>query len=450
MVDRGVRRVDERRAARSRTSCTATAGASTPGHRIRIEIAQDDDPYLRGVDASPRHHVTHVTLAMPVRETPATRARRAPPRSGRPRRVQAVHGPDRPHGGPLALGSCNPPQQASDRSRSAPRTPTVRPPTSRARCDSTRPGDPATSADEADVRSPCGHRRPQAERPLRLHGRAAGDRDPADHGSRERPDENEPGTAQDTTSRSPSRAARPPRRRSAHCAVTTTADAIIPGAVREGARSTGSSERSRSSTAARMAPPETARTRCSRTRASSPVGGPGFPAFRRETELPVCARVAAVRGFLVAAGIAIALLAGAGVRQPSARELEVQLLGAQPGAGLPVQLLQRRDAARRRPHAERGRRQGDHRAGQVRRLGGPPAEAADAASCRAPTRRRRRARRRHLDSDDPASAGGLSADRDDARLLQRTKTSGSRRASTRPASTGTTTMHGSPRADTWS
>ena len=49
LVDRGPRRVSYGRAARparSPTSCTAMAGAS-PGHRVRIEIAQDDDPFVQ-------------------------------------------------------------------------------------------------------------------------------------------------------------------------------------------------------------------------------------------------------------------------------------------------------------------------------------------------------------------------------------------------------------------
>jgi dienelactone hydrolase len=117
MVDRGVRRV---------TSATGPVTYELhgngwrfpPGHKIRIEIAQDDGPYIKPSNVPSSATITHVTLRMPVREeTPYAR-----PRGATPLRVPLVPAykpctgiPTSQHGQPLVFGSCTLPQLRSNR-----------------------------------------------------------------------------------------------------------------------------------------------------------------------------------------------------------------------------------------------------------------------------------------------------------------------------------------------
>jgi predicted acyl esterase len=68
MVDRGVRRVEQP----SGTLVYQLHGNGwrfPAGHRIQIEIAQDDDPYLRASNVASSATLTGVRLRVPVRET---------------------------------------------------------------------------------------------------------------------------------------------------------------------------------------------------------------------------------------------------------------------------------------------------------------------------------------------------------------------------------------------
>jgi uncharacterized repeat protein (TIGR01451 family) len=67
MVDRGARRVDVPSGTVS-YELHGNGWRFDPGHRIRIEIAQDDDPYLKASNVSSSATLTGVHLAIPVRE----------------------------------------------------------------------------------------------------------------------------------------------------------------------------------------------------------------------------------------------------------------------------------------------------------------------------------------------------------------------------------------------
>jgi hypothetical protein len=149
MIDRGVRRV------------TAPSGTVTyqlqgngwrfgPGHSVRIEIAQDDDPYLKASNVPSSATLTGVTLEIPVRETQAAAHPR--PGGGTPLRVALVpaylgcSAPTSQHAPPLALGSCSPPERESSQLT----TGTIGQQNAFARL-KVQVGDPTTTADEADV-----------------------------------------------------------------------------------------------------------------------------------------------------------------------------------------------------------------------------------------------------------------------------------------------------------
>lgn len=238
MVDRGIRRV------------TAPNGTVTyelhgngwrfhAGHKIRIEIAQDDDPYAKSSSLASSTTITGVTLVIPTVED----AGYARPRGATPLRAalaiayQPCTSPNRGHGGPLAVGSCNPPQQASDQltvgtlDANGQATNGV----GSVRFD-VKPGDPDTTADEADVAiavSMTDVRNKtdlsdytgelQATETLRMTDRQNG------------LNEDEPATTQDTSFPVgvPCTATAATTIGST-CSVATTADAIAPGAVREG------------------------------------------------------------------------------------------------------------------------------------------------------------------------------------------------------------------------
>jgi predicted acyl esterase len=69
MVDRGVRRVPS--ANETTVFDLHGNGWQFPaGHRIRIELAQDDDPYIKQSTQPSSLTLTHLTLRIPVRETP--------------------------------------------------------------------------------------------------------------------------------------------------------------------------------------------------------------------------------------------------------------------------------------------------------------------------------------------------------------------------------------------
>jgi dienelactone hydrolase len=117
LVDRGVRRV------------TAGSGTATyqlhgqayrfeGGHRIRIEIAQDDDPFLKASNVSSSATITHVGLSIPTRERTMGYPR---PQAGANFRVPLTiaYKPcttlsNREHAPPLNSPSCNPAVQESN------------------------------------------------------------------------------------------------------------------------------------------------------------------------------------------------------------------------------------------------------------------------------------------------------------------------------------------------
>jgi dienelactone hydrolase len=115
MVDRGIRRVTE-------ASGTVTyelhgnGWRFHTGHKIRIEIAQDDDPYARASSVASGATITGVMLQIPTVEDVGFPR----PKGATPLRVplaiayEQCSSPNRTHGAPLAVGSCSPPQQASD------------------------------------------------------------------------------------------------------------------------------------------------------------------------------------------------------------------------------------------------------------------------------------------------------------------------------------------------
>jgi hypothetical protein len=86
------------------------------GHKIRIEITQDDSPYAKASSLASTTTITGVTLQIPTVEN----AGYARPRGATPLRVpltiayRACTSPNRTHGAPLSFGSCAIPQQASD------------------------------------------------------------------------------------------------------------------------------------------------------------------------------------------------------------------------------------------------------------------------------------------------------------------------------------------------
>jgi dienelactone hydrolase len=240
MVDRGVRRT----APASGTVTYELHGNGWrfhAGHRVRIEIAQDDDPYLKASTVASSATISGVTLRIPtVENAPYPR-----PKGATPIIVSLVpaykqcSSPNSTHGAPLAAPSCNPPVLASAfltvgtpdaNGKAAKSAGTVRL--------DTIVGNPSTPADEADVRIAMNLsdvRRQsdledytgelQANPTLRITDKQNG------------PSGSDPGTTgdlafpvivpcsgtADTTV-------------GATCAITTTADSVLPGVVKEGAR----------------------------------------------------------------------------------------------------------------------------------------------------------------------------------------------------------------------
>jgi hypothetical protein len=143
MVDRGTRRV------------TAPSGTVTyelhgngwrfpAGHKVRIEVAQDDDPYLKSSSIASSATLTHVRLDIPVHES-----------YSRPQSAPSIHtalvpvfqpcvaGGNGSHSPPFAVGSCSPPQtlgtaHIGSQGAGAAQLDVV-------------PGDPSTATDEADI-----------------------------------------------------------------------------------------------------------------------------------------------------------------------------------------------------------------------------------------------------------------------------------------------------------
>ena len=240
MVDRGVRRVEN--ASGTVTYELHGNGWRFPaGHRVRIEIAQDDDPFLRASTVPSVTTISHVTLRIPVREETAYPR----PRGATPLRVPLVvaykpcTAPNRAHAAPLAFDSCSPPQQSSAQL-------TVGTPDANGQAPhlvgsiryAVQPGDPATTADEAnvviDVKIDDVRRRSDladytgevlANHTLRITDRHNGS------------GQNEPGTMveHDFPVLTPCHGTADPAR-GADCSVTTTANSIVPGAIKEGKR----------------------------------------------------------------------------------------------------------------------------------------------------------------------------------------------------------------------
>ena len=124
MVDRGVRRVTD-------PSGTVTyelhgnGWRFHAGHKIRIEIAQDDDPYVKASNVASSATLTHVHLNVPVREPSYPR-----PLGASPLRVSLVPAfqaceTDNAlarHGSPLDFAACADPTPTSSTVRVGPRS----------------------------------------------------------------------------------------------------------------------------------------------------------------------------------------------------------------------------------------------------------------------------------------------------------------------------------------
>jgi hypothetical protein len=151
MVDRGVRRVTD-------PSGTVTyqlhgnGWRFAAGHRIRIEIAQDDDPFLKASSVSSAATITKVKLEIPIRENLDAFPR---PGGGTPLRVPLVPAyaectsasQNSNHVAPLALDSCSP----AGRESSLLTTSNIGTGSGLARLEVVV-GSPGTEADEADLR----------------------------------------------------------------------------------------------------------------------------------------------------------------------------------------------------------------------------------------------------------------------------------------------------------
>jgi hypothetical protein len=239
MVDRGIRRVTS--AAGTVTYQLNGNGWRFPaGHRIRIEVAQDDNPYLRPSTIPSTTTVTHVHLAIPVREAIGYPR----PKGASPFYVSLVTAyqpctaANRQHAAPLAFGSCNPPSRSSSWLTSG------TPDANGAQANfsgfvrfATVAGDPSTPADEADVRIDANvvdvrnasnlsdyAGELQAVVPVQLTDRNSGD--------------NEPATMQSFAfSVTVPCAATADTSIGGTCAVSTTGDAVMPGAIVESKRS---------------------------------------------------------------------------------------------------------------------------------------------------------------------------------------------------------------------
>jgi hypothetical protein len=240
MVDRGVRRVES--ASGTLTYQLHGNGWRFPaGHRVRIEIAQDDDPYLRASSVSSSTTISHVTLRIPVREHTAY----VRPIAAAPLVVPLVvaygecTSPNRQHGPPLAHASCNPPQQSSSQLTVGTFDANGEDPNLAGSIRfGVKVGDPSTTTDEADVtmiirisdvrrRSDLGDYTGDVlvNETLRITDRYNG------------PAQNEPGTmVEHAFPVFPSCQATADPAKGSDCSLTTTADSVIPGAIKEGKR----------------------------------------------------------------------------------------------------------------------------------------------------------------------------------------------------------------------
>jgi acetyl esterase/lipase len=241
MVDRGIRRVTD-------PSGTVTyelhgnGWRFHPGHKVRIEIAQDDGPYAKTSTVPSSATITGVTLEIPTREN----AGYARPRGATPLRVPLAiaydrcSSPNRDHGPPLAVGSCAPPHPSSDQL-------TVGTADANGQLPKfigsvryqTVPGDPITPADDADVKIETSLTDVrlqsnlsdyagalQATETLRMTDRLNGF------------NEDESGTAEDVSFPVTIPCATTADTTvGSTCSVLTTADSVLTGSVREGKRS---------------------------------------------------------------------------------------------------------------------------------------------------------------------------------------------------------------------
>ena len=149
--------------------------------------------------------------------------------------------PDREHGPPLAFGSCNPPVAESQALTVG--TPDANGKPSAAVASArlaVRPGDPRTSADEADVTVSVSAADVRERATLEDH---AGELTAhvslriTDRGSATLPGGgSEPATVEDMPLEIPVGCAATPATTGATCSASTTVDALIPGAVAEGRR----------------------------------------------------------------------------------------------------------------------------------------------------------------------------------------------------------------------
>jgi hypothetical protein len=116
MVDRGARRV-ENASGQVTYQLHGNGWRFQAGHKVRIEVAQDDDPYLRSSTVASTATISAVRLQIPVREaTTYVRPKGATPAlvSLVPGFQQCVGPGNRQHAGPLTPNnSCNPATESS-------------------------------------------------------------------------------------------------------------------------------------------------------------------------------------------------------------------------------------------------------------------------------------------------------------------------------------------------
>jgi hypothetical protein len=231
LVDRGARRVTD-------TSGTVSyelhgnGWRFHPGHKVRIEIAQDDGPYLKASNVASTATITGVTLQIPTVENAGyVRPKGATPLvASLAIAYKSCTSPNRRHGSPLAFGSCNPPQQASDQLTVG--TPDANGQSSNS-VGSVRykalTGDVQIAVSLTDVRKKSDLSdytgELQADQTLRITDTQNG------------PSQDEPGTVVDTEFPvTVPCAASASTTTGSTCAVTTTANTLVPGAVSAGKR----------------------------------------------------------------------------------------------------------------------------------------------------------------------------------------------------------------------
>ncbi len=236
MVDRGVRRVVPA-SGEVTYQLHGNGWRFEAGHRVRIEVAQDDDPFLKASNVPSATTLTGVTLEIPVRENLSGAYPR--PGGGTPVRVPLVPeyvactAPNSQHAAPLASPSCAPPDQSSPLLT----TSSTGNGSGSARLDVIA-GDPGTASDEADLQlrasitdvRKVSDGTDYAGRLIVGTGIRVTDRSNGYYG-------NVPATVEDAQMLVPVQCVATANPASGGtCTLNTTADTILPGFAREGAR----------------------------------------------------------------------------------------------------------------------------------------------------------------------------------------------------------------------